>query len=210
MLIVVYDLSSLLSPGRAVAALEGLDPPFKRTERHLKRLVRGDAIADAVSQGGVRTMRVRTVAEDPPALLVDRRWTSLPEFPFTSRVDTELGLLQHTTFVTNRVSLVCEAGDHDAVRVEWDFPRASSGGAPDAERVDWLLQTLGVRAAPAALTLARLLRVHKGAAPTAGNDGEGGRVQDLGGREGREGAGAAPGGGPEAEGPDGPQGPADA
>lgn len=178
MLYVVIDLSSKLTPQRAVAELEGLR--FKRTEHRMKRYTRGTSMAEAVLDGPLRVMKIQPVASagaGPVALLVDRRWQTTADFPWTSYMDTESILLQHTTHLTHRVTLVCETGvdgaGSESVRIEWDFASGKKKSDDDhAERVDWLLARLDAGGTPASLTLKRLLREHKGLAQS-GVNGEG-------------------------------------
>jgi hypothetical protein len=178
MLFVVIDLTAKVTPQRAVAELEGLR--FKRTENRMKRYSRGASIAEAVHDGPLRVMRMAPAAalsavpDDPAALLLDRRWTTIADFPWTTHMDTESMLLQHTTHVTHRVTLVCETGTAgsaaESVRIEWDFASGKKGSDDHAERVDWLLQRLSPGAPAASLTLTRLLRLHKAGAQTHAND----------------------------------------
>lgn len=177
MLLVIVDLSAAIEPAQAVAQLDGLR--FKSGERRLKRLARGGSIADAVLGGSLRVQNASVRADEGAALLVDRRWTTIADFPWVSRVDSEALVSQHTTHVTHRVCVVCESehGGGGSVRVEWDFASGPRGQDDGAERVDWVLERLGAPlAAGAATTLARMLRRHKrGAAASVkgGSDGDG-------------------------------------
>lgn len=176
MLFIVIDLTAKVTPQRAVAELEGLR--FKRTEHRMKRYSRGASIAEAVHDGPLRVMRMAPAASlaeaDPPAILLDRRWTTIADFPWTTHMDTESMLLQHTTHVTHRVTLVCETGTSgsgaDSVRIEWDFASGKKGSDDHAERVDWLMERLSPGAPAASLTLTRLLRLHKAASQSSAND----------------------------------------
>lgn len=164
MLIVIIDLTSKVTPSRAVSALEG--NRFKRTEHRMKRYSRGDAVAEAVHGGALRVMSIAPVAAIDNAFLADRRWMTMMDFPWSTNMDSESMILQHTTFVTHRVSLVCETGIDpgvESVRVEWEF--AAGKDEDDCERMDWILEQLDAKgAAPSSLTLKRLLREakHKG------------------------------------------------
>lgn len=162
MLIVVIDLTRAVTPAGAVAALEG--DRFKRTEHRLKRYTRGGAMAEAVHGGPLRVMTVVPVATIDNAMLLDRRWMTMMDFPWSTAMDGEWLVLQHTTFVTHRVSVVCEAGPPGAggesVRVEWEF--GAGKDEDDFERVDWVLEQLGAKGpVSASLTLKRLLREAK-------------------------------------------------
>lgn len=194
MLLVVIDLTAALAPEAAVARLAGLG--FKRSERRLKRLARDGSIAEAALGGALRVMRVEVCASEGAALLLRRRWTTIADFPWASRMDTEALVVQHTTLVTHLVRVVCESepGGGGCVRVEWEFAAAAAAQGDGAERVDWVLDRLGApAAAPAARTLACLLRRHKRAEQEgAHGDGE---AAAGGGGGGGGGASAVPGAG---------------
>lgn len=161
----MYDLSARLTPADAVAALEGLR--FKSNERRLKRYAVNDRIAEAVLGGSLSVMTLAQQAALGNAILVGRRRLTLADFPWTTRMQSEGCIVQHTTCVTHRVALVCETGaqpEDASVRIEWDFSSVNRRrGAPKeddhAERVDWVLQKLGVPSDGAELTLKRLLRI---------------------------------------------------
>lgn len=175
MLFVIYDLTSSVTPARAVAELEGLR--FKRVEHRLKRYSRAGHIAEAVHNGPLRVMHMRPSVHLDAAVLIDKRYMTQADFPWTSHMDTESLVLQHTTFVTHRVSVVCESGVHgedtSSVRLEWDFASGKAGQGDDSERVDWVLERLGCATdVPASLQLKRLLRLHKAGSQIQGN-GEG-------------------------------------
>lgn len=162
MLIVIIDLTAKVTPSRAVSALEG--NRFKRTENRMKRYSRGGAMAEAVHGGPLKVMTVAPVVSIDNAILADRRWMTMMDFPWSTHMDSESLLLQHTTFVTHRVSLVCETGLPDtgveSVRVEWEF--AAGKDEDDCERVDWILEQLDAKGpVSASLTLKRLLREAK-------------------------------------------------
>ena len=163
--IVIVNLTGKLSPRAAVSALEGLR--FKMTERRMKRYFRGNKVAEACLDGPLKVYYIAQQATLPDAMLVSRRYLTLADFPFTSYMDSERLVRQHTTFLTHRVTLVCEVGldddpSDDCVRIEWDFAsgkKAQESKVADdhAERVDFVLSKLGVSmAAPASLTLKRL------------------------------------------------------
>ena len=180
-LYVSIDLSAVVTPGRAVSQLEGTR--FKQTEQRVKRYVRAGAFAEAVAGGGLRVCRMTPVGREGDAHLIDRRWMTMADFPWCSEMDSEGLLVKHTTFVTHRVTVVCERGPttgDDCVRVEWDYAAGTGGDADHAERVDWLLAKLGAPApAAAGLTLKRLLRRHKHAPPPGSqdvDDGEGAEI----------------------------------
>lgn len=158
----MINLTSRIAPSQAVAALDGLR--FKSGERRLKRYVRGDRIAEAVHEGSlsVTTYEQRAVVGD--AALVGRRRLALVDFPWSSQMDGEGIVMQHTTYITHRVSMICETGaspEDASVRIEWDFSAAHRLREDDhAERVDWVLDKLGAKLdAKAELTLKRLLRI---------------------------------------------------
>lgn len=161
MLIVIIDLTSKVSPSEAVAALEG--DRFKRTENRMKRYTNGGAIAEAVHAGVLKIMTITPVTAIDESMLVDRRWMTMMDFPWSTRMDTETPLLQHVTLVTHRVSVVCETGlstGAKSVRIEWEF--AAGKDEDDCERVDWIMERMGVRTSvSASLTLKRLLRQAK-------------------------------------------------
>jgi hypothetical protein len=175
MLIVIIDLTSKVTPSRAVSALEG--ERFKRTEHRMKRYSRGGAVAEAVHGGALRVMSIGPVAAIDNAILADRRWMTMMDFPWSTHMDSESMVLQHTTFVTHRVSVVCETGTDsnvESVRVEWEF--AAGKDEDDCERVDWILEQLDAKGpVPASLTLKRLLREaeHKGRDDGIEEDGQG-------------------------------------
>lgn len=176
MLIVIIDLTSKVTPSRAVSALEG--NRFKRTENRMKRYSRGGAMAEAVHGGPLKVMTVAPVVSIDNAILADRRWMTMMDFPWSTHMDSESMLLQHTTFVTHRVSVVCETGPPDtgveSVRVEWEF--AAGKDEDDCERVDWILEQLDAKGpVSASLTLKRLLREakHKGGGDGIEEDGQG-------------------------------------
>jgi hypothetical protein len=101
---------------------------------------------------------------------------TMMDFPWSTHMDSESMLLQHTTFVTHRVSVVCETGPDtglESVRVEWEF--AAGKDEDDCERVDWILEQLDAKGpVPASLTLKRLLREakHKGLEDYGIEDGQ--------------------------------------
>jgi len=171
MSLVLFNLSARVTPAQATAALEGLR--FKTGERRLKRYVRGDKMAEAVYQGPLSVTTYEQHAALGDAMLVGRRRLTSADFPWTTHMDRESILMQHTTFVTHRVSLVCETGrapEDASVRIEWDFSSAGKRGIKQddhAERVDWVLDKLAFRAVDGAtvpgaeLTLKRLLRIRQ-------------------------------------------------
>lgn len=175
MLIVIIDLTTKVTPSRAVSALEG--NRFKRTENRMKRYSRGGAMAEAVHGGPLKVLSISPVATIDNAILADRRWMTMMDFPWSTHMDSESLLLQHTTFVTHRVSVVCETGPDpgvESVRVEWEF--AAGKDEDDCERVDWILEQLDAKGAvSASLTLKRLLReakLHKGRVDGIEEDGQ--------------------------------------
>jgi hypothetical protein len=175
MLIVIIDLTTKVTPSRAVSALEG--NRFKRTENRMKRYSRGGAMAEAVHGGPLKVLSISPVVTIDNAILADRRWMTMMDFPWSTHMDSESMLLQHTTFVTHRVSVVCETGPPDtgveSVRVEWEF--AAGKDEDDCERVDWILEQLDAKGpVSASLTLKRLLREakHKGGRDGIEEDGQ--------------------------------------
>ena len=205
MLYAVIDLTARLTPERAVAELEGLR--FKRTEHRMKRYTRGAAMAEAVVDGPLRVMRLSPAAVIDDAMLLDRRWITLADFPWTSRMDAEALVLQHVTYITHRVSVVSEKGlpgaGTETVRVEWDFSKKRASDSDDAERVDWVLEKLTGAARPvkAALLLKRLLRQHKDAATGSVENDDQGDHESAGVR--RQDAGALEADGPRGRGDEG-------
>lgn len=161
MLIVIIDLTSKVTPSRAVSSLEG--NRFKRTEQRMKRYTRGGVMAEAVHDGPLRVMSISPVAAIDNAVMVDRRWMTMMDFPWSTHMDSESMVLQHTTFVTHRVSVICEVGidsNVETVRVEWEF--AAGKDENDYERVDWILEQLAVKGPVcSSLMLKRLLREAK-------------------------------------------------
>ena len=135
--IVIVNLTGKLSPRAAVSALEGLR--FKMTERRMKRYFRGNKVAEACLDGPLKVYYIAQQATLPDAMLVSRRYLTLADFPFTSYMDSERLVRQHTTFLTHRVTLVCEVGldddpSDDCVRIEWDF--ASGKKAQESKVAD--------------------------------------------------------------------------
>lgn len=162
MSVVMINLTSRIAPSQAVAALDGLR--FKSGERRLKRYVRGDRIAEAVHEGPLSVSTYEQRATIGEAMLVGRRRLTLADFPWSSQMDGEGIVMQHTTYITHRVSMICETGaapEDSSVRIEWDFTATHRLREDDhAERVDWVLDKLGTKLeANAELTLKRLLRI---------------------------------------------------
>ena len=215
MLYAIIDLSRYVAPGRAVAELEGMN--FKRSEQRLKRFARSGAIAEAVHNGPLRVYKASFVASQGEAHLIDRHWMTQADFPWTSYMDSEVLLIQHTTYLTHRVSVVCESGleGHgvDSVRIEWDFASGKKHAKEDhSERVEWAMDRLGVpKGVGMSLALKRLLRLKPrstDAAQDVAADGKGDEVcAEIRGEDG--GGSGSPGYLPKAEigGPEGPDGP---
>ena len=162
MSVVMINLTSRIAPSQAVAALDGLR--FKSSERRLKRYVRGDRIAEAVHEGPLSVSTYEQRATIGEAMLVGRRRLTLADFPWSTQMDGEGIVMQHTTYITHRVSMICETGaapEDSTVRIEWDFAATHRLREDDhAERVDWVLDKLGTKLeANAELTLKRLLRI---------------------------------------------------
>jgi len=189
MLYAVIDLTARVTPERAVAELEGLR--FKRAENRMKRYTRDGAMAEAVVDGQLRVMRLSMAAAIDDGMLLDRRWITLADFPWTSRMDTETLVLQHVTYITHRVSVIAERGPPgegtESVRVEWDFSKKRKSDSDDAERVDWVVEKLtgAAPAVAAALLLKRLLRArasdgHKGAGDDCVEDDDQGLPESTG------------------------------
>lgn len=163
--ILIINLSSEISPEKAVANLSGLK--FKRAEQRMKRYTMNGNIAEAYLDGPLKVYTLKPKASLDNATLFSRRWLTIADFPWSSHMDTETILLQHTIFVTHRVSVICETGlgpEHNSVRIEWDFAagkRVQQSKVDDdhCERVDYILKTLGISKCPAAkLILGRLKR----------------------------------------------------
>lgn len=162
--IVVINLTTDISPEKAVANLSGLK--FKRVEHRMKRYVRNGKMAEAYLDGPLKVYTLKPKASLDNYLLFARRWLTIADFPWSSHMDTETILLQHTIFVTHRVSVICETGigpEHNSVRIEWDFAagkRVHDSKVDDdhSERVDYILKTLGIKSPAARLILGRLKR----------------------------------------------------
>jgi hypothetical protein len=162
--ILVIDLSSQISPEKAVANLSGLK--FKRVEHRLKRYARSGRIAEAYLNGPLKVYALKDMASLDNAHLLARRWLTLADFPWSSHMESETILLRHTVFVTHRVSVVCDTGygpEDSGVRIEWDFAtgkRVQDSRVVDdhSDRVDYILKAMGVESPSANLVLGRLKR----------------------------------------------------
>lgn len=162
--ILVINLTTDISPEKTVALLAGLK--FKRVEYRLKRYARNGKIAEAYLEGPLKVYTMRPKASIDNSFLFTRRWLTIADFPWSTHMDSETILLQHTIFVTHRVSIICEIGFHQedsSVRIEWDYAagkRVQESKVDDdhSERVDYILKTLGIKFPAAKLLLGRLKR----------------------------------------------------